>query len=35
MFVSPVCDDSGVTVQQFVSLVDLTDHRQDNAAARC
>ncbi|WP_174285335.1 HWE histidine kinase domain-containing protein [Sphingomonas bacterium] len=33
MFVSPVCDASGAIVQQFVSLVDLTDHRQDNA--RC
>ncbi|WP_026046632.1 HWE histidine kinase domain-containing protein [Sphingomonas sp. PAMC 26621] len=33
MFVSPVCDDSGTVVQHFVSLVDLTNHRQDNA--RC
>lgn len=33
MFVSPVCDENGAVVQQFVSLVDLTDHRQDNA--RC
>ncbi len=33
MFVSPVCDENGETVQQFVSLVDLTNHRQDNA--RC
>lgn len=33
MFVSPVCDESGAIVQQFVSLVDLTDHRRDNA--RC
>uniref|UniRef100_UPI0035C97624 HWE histidine kinase domain-containing protein n=1 Tax=uncultured Sphingomonas sp. TaxID=158754 RepID=UPI0035C97624 len=31
MFVSPVCDKSGNVVQQFVSLVDLTRHRQDNA----
>ncbi|TPG12824.1 HWE histidine kinase domain-containing protein [Sphingomonas oligophenolica] len=33
MFVSPVCDDTGAIVQQFVSLVDLTDHRRENA--RC
>lgn len=33
MFVSPVCDASGTVVQQFVSLIDLTKHRQDNA--RC
>ena len=33
MFVSPVCDESGAIVQQFVSLVDLTAHREDNA--RC
>ncbi len=33
MFVSPVCDKHGTVVQQFVSFVDLTDHRQDNA--RC
>jgi PAS domain S-box-containing protein len=33
MFVSPVCDESGTVVQQFVSLVDLTNLRQDNA--RC
>jgi len=31
MFVSPVCDESGVIVQHFVSLVDLTDHRRENA----
>jgi len=31
MFVSPVCDESGTIVQQFVSLVDLTKHRQDSA----
>lgn len=33
MYVSPVCDNSGRVVQQFVSLVDLTNHRLDNA--RC
>ncbi len=33
MFVSPVCDESGAVVQQFVSLVDLTNHRLENA--RC
>ena len=33
MFVSPVRDESGTVVQQFVSLVDLTNHRQENA--RC
>jgi PAS domain S-box-containing protein len=33
MFVSPVCDEAGTVVQHFVSFVDLTDHRQDNA--RC
>jgi PAS domain S-box-containing protein len=33
MFISPVCEDSGKVVQQFVSFVDLTKHRQDNA--RC
>src|SRR5687767_7430611 len=33
MFVSPVCDKSGTVVQQFVSFVDLTHHRQENA--RC
>lgn len=31
MFVSPVCDENGNVVQQFVSLVDLTHHRQDSA----
>jgi PAS domain S-box-containing protein len=30
MFVSPVCDEQGTVVQQFVSLVDLTAHREDN-----
>ncbi|MEG3175423.1 HWE histidine kinase domain-containing protein [Sphingomonas sp. RB3P16] len=33
LFISPVCNESGTVVQQFVSLVDLTKHRQDNA--RC
>jgi PAS domain S-box-containing protein len=33
LFVSPVCDEKGVVVQQFVSFVDLTRHRQDSA--RC
>ena len=33
VFVSPVCDESGAIVQQFVSFVDLTSHRRDNA--RC
>ena len=33
MFVSPVCDQSGRVVQQFVSFHNLTKHRQDNA--RC
>lgn len=33
VFVSPVCDQSGTVVQQFVSFVDLTSHRHDNA--RC
>lgn len=33
LLVSPVCDESGAVVQQFVSFVDLTRHRQDNA--RC
>ena len=33
VFVSPVCDESGKVVQQFVSFVDITRHRQDNA--RC
>jgi PAS domain S-box-containing protein len=31
MFVSPVCDQSGAVVQQFVSLVDLTSPRLENA----
>lgn len=31
VLVSPVCDDKGETVQHFVSLVDLTKHRQDQA----
>lgn len=33
MFVSPVCDENGTVVQQFVSLVDLTNYRLENA--RC
>lgn len=33
VFVSPVCDESGKVVQQFVSFADITRHRQDNA--RC
>jgi PAS domain S-box-containing protein len=33
LFVSPVCDERGAVVQQFVSFVDLTRHRQDSA--RC
>ena len=33
VFVSPVCDDDGTIVQQFVSFVDLTAHKEDNA--RC
>lgn len=31
MFVSPVCEESGAVVQQFVSFVDRTKDRQDNA----
>ncbi|MDT9601070.1 HWE histidine kinase domain-containing protein [Sphingosinicella rhizophila] len=30
IFISPVCDESGAVVQQFVSFVDLTKHRQEN-----
>lgn len=33
MFVSPVCNASGKVVQQFISFVDLTGHRKENA--RC
>jgi PAS domain S-box-containing protein len=33
VYVSPVCDENGTIVQQFVSLVDLTKHREENA--RC
>lgn len=33
VFVSPVCDESGKVVQQFVSFIDLTGHRQETA--RC
>ena len=31
IFVSPVCDEDGTIVQQFVSFVDLTKHREDIA----
>ncbi|WP_375383592.1 HWE histidine kinase domain-containing protein [uncultured Sphingomonas sp.] len=34
VFVSPVCDDGGTVVQQFVSFVDLTRHRQESARCR-
>ncbi|MEO6092270.1 MAG: HWE histidine kinase domain-containing protein [Novosphingobium sp.] len=34
MFVSPVYDKGGAVMQQFVSLVDLTRHRQENARCR-
>ncbi len=34
MFVSPVCEHDGTVVQQFVSLVDRTKHRQDNAQCK-
>ena len=34
MFVSPVCDDEDAVVQQFVSLVDLTAHREDNERSK-
>ena len=33
VFVSPVCDETGAVVQHFVSFVDLTRHREENA--RC
>lgn len=33
LFVSSVCDETGAVVQHFMSFVDLTRHRQDNA--RC
>lgn len=33
VFISPVCDESGAVVQQFVSFVDLTEHRLKNT--RC
>lgn len=33
MYVSPVCNESGDVIQQFVSFVDLTNHRLENA--RC
>jgi len=31
MFISPVCEEDGTVVQQFVSLADVTKHRQNNA----
>lgn len=34
MFVSSVCDESGTIVPHFVSLFDLTKHRQDNARSK-
>jgi PAS domain S-box-containing protein len=34
MFVSPVRDDNGKVVQHFVSFVDLTKHRQEQAQSR-
>lgn len=34
IFISPVCDDQGAIVQQFVSLVDLTVHREDVARSK-
>ncbi|MBC9032146.1 PAS domain-containing protein [Sphingomonas sp. JC676] len=33
-FVSPVCDEGGEVVQHFVSLVDLTRHREERAHAK-
>ena len=33
VYISPICDESGTVVQQFVSLVDLTKDREENA--RC
>lgn len=33
VFVSPVCDEAGTVVQHFVSFIDLTEHRLENA--RC
>jgi PAS domain S-box-containing protein len=34
VFVSPVCNESGAVVQHFISLVDLTKHRQEQAQSR-
>ena len=34
IFISPVCDENDTVVQHFVSLVDLTRHKQDNARGR-
>lgn len=34
VFVAPVCDKAGAVVQQFVSFVDVTRHREDNARSR-
>ena len=34
IFVSPVFDEEGEIVQQFVSFVDITKHRQDNARSK-
>ena len=34
IFVSPVFDETGAIVQQFVSFVDITKHRQDNARSK-
>ncbi len=34
IFISPVCDERGAVVQHFVSLIDLTRHKQDSARAK-
>jgi PAS domain S-box-containing protein len=34
MLVSPVCDESGAVVQQFVSFIDLTKHRLESARSK-
>lgn len=34
VFASPVCDPSGAVVQQFLSFVDLTRHREENARSK-
>lgn len=34
MFVSPVCEEDGTVVQHFVSFVDRTKHRRDNAQCK-